>query len=80
MSLPLWDPIELPPDTVCVDINSIEPESLRVELQAEALAAYLDDEGVDDVVRDWSDDEAMFAVYEGDEIVGVVLIVGVEDA
>jgi len=76
--LPLWDPIALPPDSSLVDINSIEPESLRVELQAQALEAYLDDVGVDAVVRDWSDAEGMFAVYEDDEIVGVVLIIGVE--
>ena len=76
--MPLWDPIALPPDSSLVDINSIEPESLRVELQAQALEAYLDDVGVDDVVRDWSDAEGMFAVYEDDEIVGVVLIIGVE--
>ena len=78
--LPLWDPIALPPEALLVDINSIEPEALRVELQARALEAYLADAGVDDVVRDWSDDEGMFAVYEDDEIVGVVLILGVEGA
>ena len=83
MSLPIWDPIELPPDTVCVDINSIEPESLRVKLQADALEAYLleiDAAPDSEVVRDWSDEEGIFAVYEDGEITGLVLLLEVEGA
>ena len=41
MSLPLWDPIELPPDHTLIDINSIEPEPLRLQLQARALELFV---------------------------------------
>jgi len=80
MSLPLWDPIELPPDHTLIDINSIEPEPLRLQLQARALELFAEVTGEDPTIdpRAWSDEEGCFAIYVGAEIVGVSLVFGVE--
>ena len=84
MSLPIWDPIELPPTYTLVDINSLDPEPLLQEMQARALAEYIEETGTsweDLQARDWSAEEGIFAVYDTDnEIVGVALILDVEDA
>lgn len=83
MSLPLWDPIEVPPDTTLVDVNAIEDDDLRLQLQGEALDLWIEEQGLsyeDQIVREWSEDEGVFAVYEDGEIVGLTFIVGVEDA
>jgi hypothetical protein len=86
MSLPIWDPIELPPDYTLVDINSLDPEPLLQEMQARALQEYMNElelgpEDFMEIVRDWNDEEGIFAVFNtDDEIVGVTLIVDVEDA
>ena len=81
MALPLWDPIALPPDYTLVDINSLTPESFMQEMQAQALQLWVDETGEPFGERDWSDDEGIFAVYDGGgDVVGVVIIVDVEDA
>lgn len=83
MSLPLWDDIELPPDFTLRDVNGLEPESLRQEMQGLALQLWVEEteEPWDDVAtREWSDDEGIFAVFDGDdEIVGIYIMTGVED-
>lgn len=82
MSIPLWDPIAIPPGHTMVDINGISPPELQLELQGEALQLWLDETGDPFEERDWSDEEGMFAVYEdaSGDIVAVTIIVGVEDA
>ena len=84
MALPLWDDIELPPDHTLVDINGLEPESLRLEMQGRALELWIAevDADVEDFVeRDWNDDEGIFAIYDADDvIVGIQIITDVEDA
>lgn len=77
MSFPLWDPIELPPDAVLIDINSIEDEDFRMQLQAEILQIWIDDEG--ELPREWSGNEGAFAVYENEELIGVALMLEVEE-
>ena len=83
MSLPLWEDIELPPDFTLRDINGLEPESFRTEMQALALELWVEEteEPWDDVAtRDWSDDEGFFIVLDGSaEIVGILIMTGVED-
>ena len=78
MSLPLWDPIALPPDWTMVDVNAIEPEAERQRCQAGALEAWLEEEGLtyaDEVVREWSDDEGAFVIVDADgEKVGFAFI------
>ncbi len=82
MSLPLWDDIELPPDYTLVDINGLEPESLRLEMQAEALDLWMEQAPAsfeDPMDRDWDPNEAMFVVKDGNgDIVGIQLIIEVE--
>lgn len=78
MALPLWDPIELPPDATLVDVNSIADEVLRGTLQALALEAWIEDTGEDPTARDWRDDEGIFAVYVDGEAVGVTIVTGIE--
>jgi hypothetical protein len=83
MPLPLWDDISLPPDFLLRDINSLEPETLRKEMQALALELWIEEtgeswEGL--AVREWSDDEGIFAVIDGDEeIVAIYIMTGVEN-
>lgn len=83
MSLPLWDPITLPPNLTLVDINSLTPESKRHECQAVALELWITETGesVEDfAARDWSDDEGMFVAYDAaGDIVGIVIMTDVED-
>jgi len=78
MSLPLWDPIQMPPDYTLVDINSLEPEELRQSMQSQALALWLAEIGEEpgaSIVREWSHDEGMFAVYDAaNTIVGITII------
>lgn len=78
MSLPLWDPIDLPPSYTLVDINSLE-EPLRAEMQAEALRLWIDETGEPFAVREWDDNEGIFAVYEDGEIVGISIMTDVEN-
>jgi hypothetical protein len=69
MSIPLWDPIDIPPEFTLVDVNAIEPEDERLRCQAGALDAWLEEEGLDytdEVVRDWSSDEGAFVVVDTD--------------
>ena len=95
MSLPLWEDIELPPNFTLRDINGLDDTprtdaegepmpSLCTEMQALALQLWVEEteEPWDDVAtREWSDDEGMFAVLDGDdEIVGIYIMTGVEDA
>lgn len=76
MSLPLWDPIDLPPDWTLIDINSIDDEDLRLKLQGEIMQAWLDDDG--DIPREWSANEGIFAVYDSaNELLGVALMLEV---
>ena len=83
MSMPLWEDIELPPNFTLRDINGLEPESFRQEMQGLALQLWVEEteEPWDDVAtREWSDDEGMFVVFDGDdEIVGIYIMTGVED-
>lgn len=82
-SLPLWDDIELPPNFTLRDINGLEPEDLRTEMQALALELWVEETGEpwDDVAtRDWNVDEGIFVVLDGDgEIVGVYIMTAVEN-
>lgn len=82
MSLPLWDDIEVPPDWTLVDINGIEPESLRQELQGAALELWVDQAPAsfeDPIDRPWDPSEGMFAVKDsGGNIVAIQLVIEVE--
>lgn len=93
--IPLWDDIEIPPGYTLRDINDLSDEprvdsdgnpipSLRVEMQGRALELWVEEEvGSWEAftVREWSDDEGMFAVYDAtDTIVGIQILVEVEDA
>lgn len=81
MSFPLWDPIDIPPDYTAVDVNSIEDEDLRMELQGLAVDYWMEIEGASPDPREWSDDEGMFALYDTEgEVIGVMIILDVEDA
>lgn len=85
MSLPLWDPIDVPPGMTLVDVNSIADEDERMSLQAQGLALWIESQGMslddDEVVRDWSDSEGMFVLQDaGGDNVGIVLLVEVESA
>lgn len=78
MSLPLWDPIDVPPGYTLIDINGVEPDELKFSLQAEAVRLWMDETGDDPFQnpRPWSDEEGMFAIVDAnDEIVGVTIIV-----
>ena len=83
MSLPLWDPIHLPPDYTLVDVNAIEDDDERAACQAKVLDTWRDEEGLaieDEVLREWDDNEGAFIVFDGDGVaVGVAIILDVED-
>lgn len=82
MSLPLWDDIDLPPDWTLVDINGLEPESLRQEMQGLALEVWVEqapDSFEDFTEREWDPNEGMFAVKDASgDIVAIQLVVEVE--
>lgn len=79
MSLPLWDPIELPPDFTLIDVNSIEDEDERLLRQSQVLEML--DENPFENPREWSDDEGMFLVLDASGAkVGLALILDTEDA
>jgi hypothetical protein len=80
MSLPLWDPVAVPPGTTLVDVNSLEPEAHRVAHQALALELWLEETGEPFVERDWNEGEGMFVVVEDatGDIVGITIIVDPE--
>lgn len=83
MSLPLWDPIHLPPDFTLVDVNSFADEDERTEYQAAALDAWITENGLESgavVVRDWNDEEGAFIVMDSDgNKIGVVFIMEPEN-
>lgn len=79
MSFPLFDPIDLPPNHRLVDVNSL-PDEECVKHQAAALALWVEETGEDTPIRDWNDNEGIFVVYEGDDIVGIAIIMDVENA
>lgn len=81
MALPLWDPIDIPPGTTLVDVNSLTPASLREQMQGEVLTAWVAAQGLswaDVPPRPWADNEGAFIVYENETAVGVVIIFDVE--
>lgn len=81
MSLPLFDPIELPPDFVLIDINSIEDEDERQQYQALALELWVEEENDGDWVvepREWHDDEGAFLVTQDGDPIGIVIVYDVE--
>lgn len=64
MSLPLWDPIALPPDHTMYDINGL-PEGLeKWNLQHQAVELWMAETGENpfENPRPWSDEEGMFYV------------------
>lgn len=80
MALPIWDPIEIPPDYTLVDINGIADEDLRLSLQAQALEVWMDETGGEWQPRLWDPNEGAFAIYDGEELLGITVIWEVEDA
>lgn len=84
MSLPLFDPIEIPPDTTLVDVNAIEDPEERQICQAAAFALYVDTELGGDwsavPPRPWDPNEGAFCVLDEDGTpIGIVLIFDVEE-
>lgn len=81
MSIPLLDPIELPPDWTLVDVQTLE-DAERDRLQGDALGAWADEEGLDLgelVDRNWDPNEGIFAVLDGvGDLVGVSIVWDVE--
>ena len=83
MSIPVFDPIQLPPNHVLEDINGIADEEERQTLQAAALEYWMEDMGEDPLDaggRDWSDNEGIFAVCDtttGD-CVGIAIVTDVQ--
>ena len=83
MTLPLFDPIDLPPGTILVDVNSL-PDGKREECQGLALQLWMDEtgEGPDEfAAREWDDNEGIFVVTEDgtlDTIIGLVVVTDVE--
>ena len=80
MTLPIFDPIDLPPDTVLIDINSID-EPQRSQYQAAALMGWAEEVGSDDILelmRDWADNEGVFVVEENGERIGLTIVLDVE--
>ena len=76
MSLPLWDPIDVPPDWTLVDINSIEDDDERQECQAKAMQAWLD--AGEEIPREWDDNEGIFVVRDlSGEVVGIAIVLDV---
>jgi len=83
MSFPIFDPIQLPPDAILVDINSIADETERQRFQAKALDAWIEATGGDYESfepREWSDDEGLFICYENGIAIGVAIVSGIEPA
>ena len=83
MALPLFDPIQIPPDAVLVDVHSLTPDAEREKYQGLALELWIEEtgEGPEDfAARYWDDNEGIFVVKEGDTIVGVAVITDVENA
>jgi len=80
MSLPIFDPISLPPNAVLVDVNSIADDVERAKFQALALGAWIDATGTyeDFEPREWSDDEGIFVCYEDGVAIGVAIVAGIE--
>jgi len=84
MSIPLFDPIDLPPGYVLMDVNGL-PDDERNHWQGVALQIHLDEvfeDPTDFEPIEWSDDEGIFVICEiaTEEIVGVAIVTGVEDA
>lgn len=60
---PLWDDVVVPPDYTLEDINGLVPESLCLEWQSIALAAWIADEygtAEEFIEREWNLDEGIF--------------------
>lgn len=80
MSLPVWDPIDIPPSVTLIDANGLVPEELKQQVQAEGLQIWLDQNRGQMVIREWQEGEGIFAVYDDGILVGVTLILDVKDA
>lgn len=81
MGLPLFDPIEIPPETTLVDVNTIEDDDERQQYQALALELWVEEENGGDWnldPREWSDNEGIFVVEEDGEAIGVAIVLDVE--
>jgi hypothetical protein len=77
MSIPLWDPIAVPPGTTLVDINTLTPDAERLKYQALALDLWLEETGEPFGERDWNVGEGMFVVVDDatSDVVGITIIV-----
>jgi len=77
--LPLFDPIDLPPNTVLVDINSIEDDDERHGYQAAALELYTEEELEGEFEpREWDNNEGIFLVSEDGVPIGIAIVYDVE--
>lgn len=95
MPLPLFDEIDLPPDTTLVDVSKLPTVELVQQYQGHALGHWMEETG-DDLRngRDFDPNEGIFVVVENPvvvvdnvldmdasgDIVGVAVITDVEDA
>ena len=95
MPLPLFDEIDLPPDTTLVDVNKLSTIELVQQYQGHALGHWMEETG-DDMSegRNFDPNEGIFIVVENPavvvddvfdvdasgDIIGVALITDVEDA
>ena len=84
MAIPIWDDIDVPPDLTLVDVNGLEPESLRLQMQARVLNLWVDEapDSLEHLVgHDWDDNEGAFAIKDADGvIIGLQIIMDVENA
>ena len=72
MTLPLFDEVDLPPDSTLVDVNKVPLDYMdgRLAYQALALGHYMEQIGDDwEVGREWNDEEAIFVVVNNPTVV-----------